>query len=77
MKTNIKYVQDIYDLAKGGVVEIAFRMGCHPITVERWREFGVPDKYWDPLEKWYGITPFEIFRLNAKIRGYSAKVLKD
>lgn len=75
MQKEIKYVQDIYDLAPGGIVEIAYKMSCHPITVERWRQFGVPDKYWDLLHKHYGITPFELFRLNSKIRGYSAKVL--
>lgn len=74
-ETNIKYVQDIYNLAKGGITEIAYKLGCHPRTVERWREHGIPDHYWEPLHKLYGVTPFELFRLNSKIRGYSAKIL--
>lgn len=75
--SNIKYVQDIYNLAKGGVIELAYKLECNPRTVERWREFGIPDRFWEPLHKLYGVTPFELFKLNAKIRGYSAKVLKD
>lgn len=72
---NIKYVQDIYELAKGGVTELAYKLECHPRTIERWVKYGIPDRFWAPLHKLYGVTPFELFRLNAKIRGYSSKIL--
>lgn len=69
---NIKHAEDIFSLAKGGVVEIAYKLGCHTRTVERWPKHGVPDKYWPKLHELYGVTPYECFRLNAKIRGYRA-----
>lgn len=73
-RINIKHMEDVYEIG-GGVMRIAADLEVHSRTVERWREFGIPDKFWDKLHKLYGITPFELFRLNAKIRGYSAKVL--
>ena len=74
-KINIKHMQDLYELG-GGVMRVAADLKVHSRTVERWREHGIPDKFWEPLHKLYGVTPFELFRLNAKIRGYSSKVLK-
>ena len=71
--TNIKYVQDIYDLAKGGSMEIAYKLQVHSRTVERWPRQGIPDKYWQQLHELYGVTPLECFKLNARIRGYRAK----
>lgn len=76
MTHKINYVQDIFALAKGGVTEVAYKLGLHARTVEMWRKQGIPDKYWKGLDDLYGIKPYECFRLNAKIRGYSNKILK-
>lgn len=74
--TNITSVQDIHDRAKGGIAEIAYKLSVHPKTIERWPKCGIPDKYWSVLEKLYGVTPFECFRINAKIKRYSDKILR-
>ena len=63
-------MQDVYDLARGGVMEIAYTLKVHYRTVERWRLHGVPDSYWSELHRIYGVTPYELFKLNGKIRGY-------
>lgn len=67
---DIKHIQDIYKLARGGVAEIAYKLKKHPRTVERWVECGIPDTYWPRLYDLYGVLPIECFKLNAKIRGY-------
>jgi len=64
----IKHVQDIYSRAKGGVMEIAYKLGVHSRTVERWPKHGIPDKYWAKLAKLYGVLPIECYEINAKLR---------
>ena len=68
--SNIKFIQDIYSLAPGGTTEIAYKLKIHPRSVERWLRAGIPDKYWNKLHEHFGVTPFECFKVNAKIRGY-------
>lgn len=67
-----KSAQEIISHAKGGTIELAYRLGCHPITIERWAKHGVSDKYWEPLRKLYGIPALSLYKFNAKIRGYRA-----
>lgn len=71
----INSVHDITSLPKGGIIELAYKLGCHIRTIERWPKYGIPDKYWPKLDKLYGIKPYQCFLLNAKIRGYSNKIL--
>lgn len=68
----IQYVQDIYDLAPGGTTEIAYKLKKSIRTIERWKEVGINDTYWADLHRLYGVTPYELFKLNSKIRGYKA-----
>lgn len=70
--TEIKSAQDIFSRAKGGATEIAFKLGVHICTVERFAKTGVNDKYWEPLRRLYGIPAFALYKFNAKIRGYRA-----
>lgn len=66
--TNIQSVQDLYDLAPGGVTEIAYKLKIHYRTVERWRIAGIPDRYHEQLNKLFGATPFELYKLTQRIR---------
>lgn len=64
---DIKHAQDIYDLEPRGIIGIAYKLNCHPRTVERWAKFGIPESYWAKLHQLYSITPYELFRFNEKI----------
>lgn len=65
----INNIQNLYDLG-GGVMQIAADLKVHSRTVERWREFGVPESYHIRLSELYGATPIELYKLSLKIRGY-------
>lgn len=71
MITDIRYAQDIYKAAKGGVAEIALKLKCSPITVERFR-YGVNPKYFEILQKEFGISSIALLKYNAKLQGYKA-----
>lgn len=66
----IRHAQDIYDLAKGGVTEIAYKLKVHPRTVERWSKFGIPESYWPKLHELYGVMPIQCFKLNERMKRY-------
>ncbi len=65
-------VHEIASLAKGGVTEMAYKLGCQTRTIEGWAKRGIHDRYWKPLQKLYGITPYQCFKFNARIKGYRA-----
>lgn len=67
--TKIADIQDVYDMG-GGVMQIAADLKIHSRTVERWREYGVPESYHIRLSELYGMTPVELYKLSLKIRGY-------
>lgn len=64
-------IQDLCDLA-GSLQQIAADLKVHQKTIERWREAGIPEKYHIRLCELYGATPFELYKLSLKIRGYKA-----
>lgn len=70
--TEIKYFQDFLNLA-GGINQICLDFNLHQLTVARWGKFGFPDKYVIPFCEKYGATPFELRKLNKKIKAKLAK----
>lgn len=70
--TKINNIQDLYNLA-GSVQRIAADLNVHQVTVERWREYGIPESYHIRLSELYGATPIELYKLSLKIRGYKKK----
>lgn len=68
----INNIEDLYKLA-GSPAGLAHVLGVHQFTVERWRELGVPIKYWDFLIKKYNLTPAELYSITEKIRAKHAK----
>ncbi len=73
MCTKINHIQDLFSMAKGGVTEIAYKLGLHYRTIENWRVAGVPSKYHEKLNKLYGATPIELYKLTQKIRARRSK----
>lgn len=69
-KRPIEFVQDIYDRAPGGIAEIAYKLGCHMRTIERWPAHGISERYWPGLYEHYDVMPIDCFHINSKLRKY-------
>jgi hypothetical protein len=79
-KTELESIQEVYD-AGGSIQQIAADLDKHQVTIERWREWGVPESYHIELTERYGqrnslINPYNLYKLSLKIRGYKAKARK-
>lgn len=64
---NIRYIQDLIDLAKGPAY-LAASLNVHQITVERWRRSGIPVKYWDDIFELYNVPPAVLHSVNKICR---------
>lgn len=51
-----------------GAIEVARKLGLHQLTVERWRKFGIPYKWFEGLAKHYKLTPEEFTVINRNVR---------
>lgn len=67
----IKYIQDLFDIA-GSSTKLAAKLDVHCYTVENWRNIGVPQKYWERIYDYYGISPAELFSLSKSCKKKSA-----
>lgn len=63
----VKKVFEIIENA-GGSIKLAYELNVHQYTIERWKRFGIPPKYWSFLQKKYGVTASELLNMNEKIR---------
>lgn len=52
---------------------IAAVLGVHQVTVEGWREAGIPEKHWRSLIEEFRFNATELHELNESIRGQNAK----
>lgn len=67
MSKQIRYLQDIFELA-GGSTKLAARLNVHTYTVENWRRTGIPQKYWEAICKHYDVSPGELFQVYKSCR---------
>lgn len=65
--------KDFFNHLKNEPPRLAVLVGTHQITVERWRKFGVPLKYWEALIKEYDLTPGELHSFNLRVTNRRAK----
>lgn len=65
--TNITTIQEICDRA-GGIKQLGADLNLHTLTIERWREHGVPNKYHLILAEKYGIFPIDLIKINKRIK---------
>lgn len=63
----MKNINELF-IKAGGPARIAVAFDLHQYTIERWRKHGVPVKYWDKLQKLYGITPAELYTIGQAIK---------
>lgn len=63
----IKFLQDIFELANGST-QLAAKLNLNAFTVENWRRCGIPQKYWDALYKFYGLSPGELYTVSKACR---------
>ena len=72
MSKEIKSLQELFELC-GGASKIAFEIGIHQFSVERWRKTGIPAKHWPVLFRLSDATPAEVYSLNKKILANKGK----
>lgn len=60
---------DIETLLKENGALIASKLSLHQTAVDRWKDQGVPWKYWDALIKHFNLTLEELHTYNKKVRG--------
>lgn len=67
MTRQIKSVEDLL-MEGGGCAEIGRQLNISPWSIIKWKERGVPQKFWDALMKHYDITPAELFSITKKAK---------
>lgn len=60
---------DLKTLIDKNAALIASKLELHQTSVDRWKDQGVPWKYWDALIKHFNLTLEELHTYNKKVRG--------
>lgn len=63
MKTVGEFIEHI-----GGSLKLAVKFNVNQYTVDRWRNTGIPQKYWDALSKSYKISFGELYTMSRNSR---------
>lgn len=67
MARQIKSVEDLL-MEHGGCAEIGKKLDISPWNVIKWKERGIPQKFWDQITKHYNVTIGELYSISKKAK---------
>ena len=57
----------------GGANAFSGKLGLHQYTVDRWKKYGIPQKYWEQIANETNLTVQDIFYISHSVVKKDAK----
>lgn len=59
-------------MAAGGYHELGKKLGATIWAISKWKERGIPQEYWEQIEKHYGVSLAELYHITKKTKKQNA-----